>query len=70
MPKDDSGTISVHNRLTLCQTSPAPSSVTPSTGAASRGECRPARNQVGSARGSRTADPDISVAMNSFLSPN
>ena len=38
-------------------------------GASARDGPRPARRQADSARGNRMADPDISVAMKSSLSP-
>ena len=69
-PSGDSGTTSAQSRRMHCQTSKAPSSPTSSNGRTSRGARLPMRSHDGSARGSRTADPVISSAMASSLSPN
>ena len=69
-PSGDSGVSSVQSNRTHCQMSNAASRPTSSAGQISRGERLPRRSHKGRARGSRTADPDISVAMKSSLSPN
>src|SRR3546814_14549533 len=62
-PSGDRGVRSVQGRRTHCQIKSAPSKPTSNCGQISRGLRFRARSHEGSARGSRMADPDISVAM-------
>ena len=62
-PSGDSGVSSVQSKRTHCQIKSAPSRPTSNFGQISRGFRLRTRNHDGSARGSRMADPDISVAM-------